>query len=631
MKKWNWGTFEKLAFTVLGIRARIFLNQITHWRKYKGDEWLVTRWKAIHNSAYLLRNGDFQGASDNHKSAGIAMRDGTQVSKGPFGTLQLLFMKAERPSWIRCIDGLLRGYTGILSPTLTQTQVKKHRESITGITTRDTKRVNMGKRGIQGATKAYLPRFIPTKKDLQSQKLDVHMYGMSGNRSYFTGKYRPSPSVKRRPYGQLVTSALTVGYVPTELLEFQEDRPLRQAALHHQMMYDNLPEHLGKISFIHEGGMKVRVIAVPSFWVQVYTRRLQLQLLNVIRELEAEKGCPGGGYSVVGQGDKALWQLTEWMKTKEELYSFDLSSATDTFPLDLQAQLLDQLGLGYWNPGMAAISRGKWWVSDLSETWSYSTGQPMGVSFSFPLFHLTHWALLAGTLSKVHIENDGPRFMVLGDDVIIRGGEFAEIYKSLLEGFGVKISKGKSLGGNRIQTFSGGTSIRGSKGVTTYIPFRFGPNHTIAGRSLGFLHAFGSKVRSWSKVWERDYIRFSKTLDQREHNLSPIIGTDRRQYWGQEPDSPWLTSLSQVVCEDLLLPDYFHLGTSRIWPGEWAHLTGNSGRHFLTAYSPQPIRKGIRWLNSLFRLYDDPLMREVRKLEKVQASGPPRGYHPFRR
>lgn len=627
MKKWNWGTFEKLAFTVLGLRARTFLNQISHWRKYKGDEWLVTRWKAIHNSAYLLRNGDHQGAYDNHLSAGIAMRAGSSVSCGPFGTLQILFMQAERPGWIRCLDGLLRGYTGIQSPTLTRTQVKKHRGTITGIATRDRRTMEMGKRVVKDAAQAWLPRYRPVK-DLKTDKLDVHMYGLSGNRSYYTGWYNPSSDVKRKPYGKLVTSALTMGYIPRELLEFQEDRPLRQAALHHQEMYVNQPQVLGKISFIQEGGMKARVIAVPNFWVQVYTRRLQLQLLSVIKDIEREKGAFGGGYSVVYQGAKALWTLTEWMKSKEELYSFDLSAATDTFPVELQCQLLDQLGLGYWNPGVRAISKGKWYVPDLSETWSYSVGQPMGVSFSFPLFHLTHWSLLCGILDKTYIHDHEPRFMVLGDDVIIRGSEFAELYKLLLEGFGVKISKGKSLGGNRIQTFSGGTSIRGTHGVTTYIPFRFGPKHTIAGRSLGFLHNFGSKVRSWSKTWETDYRRFSATLDHREPNLSPIIGADVRRVWGQEPDSPWLTSLSQRVCEDLLLPDYFHLGTSKIWPGEWAHLTGNSERRLLTASSYTLVQKGERWLNSLSRLYQDPLMRAERRIEKVRNSRPPTGFHP---
>jgi len=88
------------------------------------------------------------------------------------------------------------------------------------------------------------------------------------------------------------------------------------------------------------------------------------------------------------------------MKTKPtELYSFDLSAATDRLPIDLQVQVLSLLigrkGAEAWRDLLVgreyrAVSK----QYNINTRLKYAVGQPMGALSSFAMLGLTHHVIL---------------------------------------------------------------------------------------------------------------------------------------------------------------------------------------------------------------------------------------------
>lgn len=133
-----------------------------------------------------------------------------------------------------------------------------------------------------------------------------------------------------------------------------------------------------------------------------------------------------------------------------KFHSFDLDSATDRFPVQLQQQLITEIaGPAYaaaWKslmvsePFLAWIPEGSHSVPKLLK---YSVGQPMGARSSWAVFTLSHHMVVqyAAYLEGVYPFKD---YILLGDDIVIYHTQVAERYLAIIESLGVKISKTKS-------------------------------------------------------------------------------------------------------------------------------------------------------------------------------------------
>lgn len=133
------------------------------------------------------------------------------------------------------------------------------------------------------------------------------------------------------------------------------------------------------------------------------------------------------------------------------LRSFDLSAATDRFPLEFQRIAVEKL----FNSTVAQA----WVVSGLGcnlfhvpssgtkhahgpELFvRFLVGQPLGLLSSWPLFALCHHLLI--WYSAFEVYGSSRRFSdyaVLGDDVVIGDAAVAERYRCNIEILGVKVS-----------------------------------------------------------------------------------------------------------------------------------------------------------------------------------------------
>jgi len=85
----------------------------------------------------------------------------------------------------------------------------------------------------------------------------------------------------------------------------------------------------GRISLLMQGGGKTRVIAIGDFFSQNILRPIHKKLMAILRRIEADATDQIPGF-------ERIMELAG-----SECYSYDLSNATDRFPIRLQRILLD--------------------------------------------------------------------------------------------------------------------------------------------------------------------------------------------------------------------------------------------------------------------------------------------------
>ncbi|KAE9584285.1 putative RNA-dependent RNA polymerase, mitoviral (mitochondrion) [Lupinus albus] len=105
------------------------------------------------------------------------------------------------------------------------------------------------------------------------------------------------------------------------------------------------------------------------------------------------------------------------LRSSIQVYSYDLKSATDRWPL--WYQLLDVsptpcTGRGYF-PAF------------------FRTGQPLGYYASWPLFTLSHYYLVWWCAEQVYPSKRFTRYAILGDDICIADSKVAKVYRDALE------------------------------------------------------------------------------------------------------------------------------------------------------------------------------------------------------
>jgi hypothetical protein len=139
---------------------------------------------------------------------------------------------------------------------------------------------------------------------------------------------------------------------------------------------------------------------------------------------------------------------------KTDIYSLDLTAATDRLPLGLQACII-QLVLSGFSTTSSKVLAETWEILIKSISFSirikgklkfvsYSVGQGIGLYRSWPMMALTNHVVIRYAAYLVGI----PKFrdyLVLGDDVVIADKEVALKYRDLIETMGVRISIHKSI------------------------------------------------------------------------------------------------------------------------------------------------------------------------------------------
>lgn len=255
---------------------------------------------------------------------------------------------------------------------------------------------------------------------------------------------------------------------------------------------------VGDVWFKGEPGLKVRYYAAPNLVLQRLMEPLKDHLLELCKSLP---------WDCTHDQRKADESILQRLGKGENVYSVDLSKATDHFPWKLQRRVLGHLlfkpngnrtqafrRLVYEDPEdpwklitklplealhnlnytqivyflvRFCVEIGQWRVNGREdEVVSWTKGQPLGLAPSFPLFAITH-GLLLYHLNHGRWDND---FFVLGDDVVIFKKGLYRSYMRTMSHLGVEVSAKKSFSSSRLAQFAGKTYVE--KKSTWFSPWR---------------------------------------------------------------------------------------------------------------------------------------------------------------
>jgi hypothetical protein len=190
-----------------------------------------------------------------------------------------------------------------------------------------------------------------------------------------------------------------------------------------------------KLAIICDPEAKARVIAIFDHWSQTWLRQIHDIQFKLLRQIEE---------------DRTFSQdpIIPKPPLGHKYYSFDLTKATDRFPLTLQRSLIEK---------MFGIANGKTWETILIDTpfsyasvnpnkydtkVSYNAGQPMGAYSSWSTFTLCHHIILHYIHDKLSIVEK--HYIILGDDIVIWHDDVAQMYQEIMKELGVGISLPKS-------------------------------------------------------------------------------------------------------------------------------------------------------------------------------------------
>lgn len=190
---------------------------------------------------------------------------------------------------------------------------------------------------------------------------------------------------------------------------------------------------LARLICFSEKAGKTRQVYAPSWYIQ----ESLYEIHQIVYKILGQLGSCDGTYSHAKSGEK----VKEWTKEGRKIWSFDLSSATDRFPLELQKGLIASLFSIEIAEAWATLAKIPAIVPELKGHVRWQTGQPMGIFSSWPVFALTHHMLLR-SLSSSDITD---KYIIVGDDIVISDEDLAMKYKRTLSKLDIPINESKSV------------------------------------------------------------------------------------------------------------------------------------------------------------------------------------------
>lgn len=198
-------------------------------------------------------------------------------------------------------------------------------------------------------------------------------------------------------------------------------------------------EDIAKHVFISEGGSKVRGVTPVNGIIQAVLYPYHEFFMTLLRVFPTD--C---SFNEV----KGREKVQEWTRKNLSIYSFDLSDATDRFPIELLkfvfSSFFDEEETNSWVSLMRIPIRfGRRKRSFIRRP--FSVGAPMGIYCLWPVFTFCHHVIIQIAARDVGIDGFFRRYVVRGDDVSIGNEAVALAYEKRMLSLGVEISAGKSF------------------------------------------------------------------------------------------------------------------------------------------------------------------------------------------
>lgn len=186
---------------------------------------------------------------------------------------------------------------------------------------------------------------------------------------------------------------------------------------------------------IPDKGPKVRTITIGNYYLQRQLKVVHNHLMESLRRIPED-----GTYSQ----DKAAQTVKEWTSQGLQPWCFDLTSATDRFPVQLQFIILKEVYPTIARSWYSIMRKARSWDKDRKQYFEFSVGQPMGLYSSWAAFALSHHIVIRFAFLLANESFKG-KYYIIGDDVAILSSKAAAKYRELILSLGISISEAKSI------------------------------------------------------------------------------------------------------------------------------------------------------------------------------------------
>lgn len=193
-----------------------------------------------------------------------------------------------------------------------------------------------------------------------------------------------------------------------------------------------------KISFKKEAWGRLRAFAICDWFSHSALRGFHDYLLRWLAE-QPEDGT--------FKQDHCSEIVRQWTTTSENSETADLTTATDSIPVEVQAEIVSAIAGRTFAMQWRQVVSNRTFSGPKGDT-KYACGQPMGISSSWPMLAMWHHCIMRTILTYLGIERDPKQctYFIIGDDNSMATPEMFRIYEYIVEVVqGVGISKLKGF------------------------------------------------------------------------------------------------------------------------------------------------------------------------------------------
>jgi len=187
-----------------------------------------------------------------------------------------------------------------------------------------------------------------------------------------------------------------------------------------------------KLGVIRDKEGKNRTIAIFDYWSQSALRGIHDSLFECFRSLKTDL--------TFNQDATSVFQPKH---PDTVYYSYDLSAATDRFPVSLQEAVLARL-IGPEKASSWRRIMSQPFTTREGNSVAYAVGQPMGGYSSWAVFALCHHLVVQYASTLCGNKGFFKGYRLLGDDIVIFDNAVASKYLNIMTTLGVQISPTKS-------------------------------------------------------------------------------------------------------------------------------------------------------------------------------------------
>lgn len=191
-----------------------------------------------------------------------------------------------------------------------------------------------------------------------------------------------------------------------------------------------------KIHLLYEKGIKTRLIAIIDLFSQTVLQPFADVMYTILLSLEND--C-------TDNQERGFEKVKFLTQNHLDVYSLDLSKATDRLPLLAQRNMLaaligDEKIADLWSK----VIGDREFFTETGHKVKYAVGQPMGSKSSFQSMALFHHGVVL-TAAKLAGRDSYKDYVILGDDLVLVGTDVKDQYIMLMNSLGMNISWEKSV------------------------------------------------------------------------------------------------------------------------------------------------------------------------------------------